>query len=145
VDTGLKFVPVEDSAHGHLLAAEKGRVGQRYILGGRNLTLKQMLDMLAAASGRLAPRWKFPHVLAYAAGFVDSGVSRLLGREPQIPLDGVRMARHKMFVDSSKAERELGFAPGPVEAAIERAAAWYEANGYVVAGRTPAVAGARAA
>jgi dihydroflavonol-4-reductase len=145
VDTGLNFVPVEDCAHGHLLAAEKGRVGQRYILGGRNLTLKQMLDMLAAASGRLAPRWKFPHVLAYAAGFVDSGVSRLLGREPQIPLDGVRMARHKMFVDSSKAERELGFAPGPVEAAIERAAAWYEANGYVVAGRTPAVAGARAA
>ena len=145
VDTGLNFVPVEDCARGHLLAAESGRVGERYILGGRNLTLKQMLDMLAAASGRTAPRWKIPYALAYAAGCVDAGVSRLLGREPQIPLEGVRMARHKMFVDASKAERDLGFAPGPIEAAIERAAAWYESNGYVAAGRMPAVAGARAA
>ena len=84
--------------------------GERYILGGRNLTLKQMLDILAAISGRRAPRWKIPHALAYAAGCVDTAVSRLLGREPQIPLEGVRMARHKMFVDASKAERELGFA-----------------------------------
>jgi dihydroflavonol-4-reductase len=83
--------------------------------------------------------------LAYAAGWVDTGVSRLLGREPQIPLEGVRMARHRMFVDASKAERELGFAPGPIEAALERAVAWYESNGYVAAGRAPAVAGARAA
>jgi dihydroflavonol-4-reductase len=145
VDTGLNFVPVEDCAQGHLLAAERGRVGERYILGGRNLTLKQMLDMLAMASGRPAPRWKFPYVLAYAAGCVDAGVSRLLGREPQIPLEGVRMARHKMFVDASKAGREIGFAPGPIEAALERAAAWYESNGYVAAGRAPAVAGVRAA
>jgi len=145
VDTGLNFVPVEDCARGHLLAAERGRVGERYILGGSNLTLKQMLDMLAAASGRPAPRWKFPHALAYAAACVDTGVSRLLGREPQIPLEGVRMARHKMFVDASKAGRELGFAPGPIEAALERAAAWYESNGYIAAGRAPAVAGVRAA
>ena len=121
VDTGLNFVPVEDCARGHLLAAERGRIGERYILGGRNLTLKQMLDILAAISGRRAPRWKFPHALAYAAGCVDAAVSRLLGREPQIPLEGVRMARHKMFVDASKAGRELGFAPGPIEAALERA------------------------
>jgi dihydroflavonol-4-reductase len=145
VDTGLNFVPGEDCARGHLLAAESGRVGERYILGGRNLTLKQMLDMLAAASGHTAPRWKIPYAVAYAAGCLDAGVSRLLGREPQIPLEGVRMARHKMFVDASKAERDLGFAPGPIEAAIERAAAWYESNGYVAAGRMPAVAGARAA
>ncbi len=145
VDTGLNFVPVEDCARGHLLAAESGRLGQRYILGGRNLTLKQMLDMLAAASGRRAPRWKIPYALAYAAGCVDAGASRLLGREPQIPLEGVRMARHKMFVDASKAERDLGFAPGPIEAAIERASAWYESNGYIAAGHMPAVAGARAA
>src|ERR1700685_2534922 len=72
VDTGLNFVPVEDCAHGHLLAAERGRVGERYILGGRNLTLKQMLDILSSISGRPAPRWKFPHVLAYAAGYVDT-------------------------------------------------------------------------
>jgi dihydroflavonol-4-reductase len=145
VDTGLNFVPVEDCARGHLLAAERGRIGERYILGGRNLTLKQMLDMLSSTSGRPAPRWKIPHVVAFAAGCVDTAVSSMLGREPQIPLEGVRMARHKMFVDASKAERELGFAPGPIEAALERAVAWYESNGYVAAGRTPAVAGARAA
>jgi dihydroflavonol-4-reductase len=145
VDTGLNFVPVEDCARGHLLAAERGRVGERYILGGRNLTLKQMLDMLSSISGRRGPRWKVPHVLAYAAGYVDAAVSRLRGREPQIPLEGVRMARHNMFVDASKAERELGFAPGPVEAALERAVSWYEANGYVAARRSHAVAGARAA
>ena len=145
VDTGLNFVPVEDCARGHLLAAERGRVGERYILGGRNLTLKQMLDMLSSISGRRGPRWKVPHVLAYAAGYVDAAVSRLRGREPQIPLEGVRMARHNMFVDASKAERELGFAPGPVEAALERAVSWYGANGYVAARRSHAVAGARAA
>jgi dihydroflavonol-4-reductase len=145
VDTGLNFVPVEDCARGHLLAAELGRTGERYILGGRNLTLKQMLDILSLTSGRPAPRWKIPHAVAFAAGCVDSAVSSLFGREPQIPLEGVRMSRHKMFVDASKAERELGFAPGPIEAALERAVAWYESNGYVAAGRTPAVAGARAA
>ena len=145
VDTGLNFVPVEDCARGHLLAAERGRVSERYILGGRNLTLKEMLDMLAIASGRPAPRWKIPYVVAYAAGWVDAGISRVLGREPQIPIEGVRMSRHIMFVDASKAERELGFAPGPIEGALERAVEWYETNGYVAAGRAPAVAGARAA
>jgi dihydroflavonol-4-reductase len=145
VDTGLNFVPVEDCARGHLLAAERGRIGERYILGGRNLTLKEMLDMLAIASGRPAPRWKIPYAVAYAAGCVDAGISCVLGREPQIPLEGVRMSRHKMFVDASKAERELGFAPGPIEGALERAVEWYETNGYVAAGRAPAVAGARAA
>jgi dihydroflavonol-4-reductase len=145
VDTGLNFVPVEDCARGHLLAAERGRIGERYILGARNLTLKEMLDMLAAASGRPAPRWKIPYAVAYTAGCVDAGISRVLGREPQIPLEGVRMSRHKMFVDASKAERELGFAPGPIEGALERAVEWYETNGYVAAGRARAVAGARAA
>jgi dihydroflavonol-4-reductase len=145
VDTGLNFVPVEDCARGHLLAAELGRVGERYILGGRNLTLKQMLDMLAAISGRRAPKWKFPHALAYAAGCVDAVTSRLTGREPQIPLEGVRMARHKMFVDGSKSERELGFTHGPIEAALERAIGWYESNGYVAARNAQAVARAHAA
>ncbi|HVA94439.1 MAG TPA: hopanoid-associated sugar epimerase [Candidatus Dormibacteraeota bacterium] len=145
VDTGLNFVPVEDCARGHLLAAERGRVGERYILGGRNLTLKQILDMLAAISGRRAPRWKFPHALAYAAACVDTGVSRMLGRAPQIPLEGVRMARHKMFVDASKAGRELGFVSGPVEAALERAVEWYEANGYIASRGAQPVARAHAA
>ncbi len=145
VETGLNFVPVEDCAQGHLLAAERGRIGERYILGGRNLTLKQMLDILSSTSGRPAPRWKIPYAVAYAAGCADMAISRLTGREPQIPLEGVRMSRHKMFVDASKAERDLGFTPGPIEAALGRAVAWYEANGYVAAGRAPAVAGARAA
>jgi dihydroflavonol-4-reductase len=145
VDTGLNFVPVEDCARGHLLAAELGSIGERYILGGRNLSLKQMLDILAAVSGRRAPRWKFPYVLAYAAGYVDTAVARLVGREPQIPLEGVRMARQTMFVDASKAGRELGFLPGPMEAALERAARWYETNGYVDARGAPSVARAHAA
>ncbi len=145
VDTGLNFVPVEDCATGHLLAAERGRVGQRYILGGRNLTLKEVLDVLAAISGLRAPRWKFPHALAYVAAWVDTAVSGALGREPQIPLEGVRMARHKMFVDASKATSELGFSPGPIEGALERAVRWYEANGYVAARGAHAVARAHAA
>jgi dihydroflavonol-4-reductase len=145
VDTGLNFVPVEDCARAHLLAAERGRIGERYILGSRNLTLKQLLDILATISGRRAPRWKFPHALAFAAGCVDMAFSRMTGREPQIPLDGVRMARHKMFVRTDKAERELGFSCGPMEAALERSFAWYEANGYLACGRTHPVARAHAA
>jgi dihydroflavonol-4-reductase len=114
-------------------------------LGGDNLSLKQMLDILAAVSGRQAPRWKFPHVLAYAAGYVDTAVSRIFGREPQIPLEGVRMARHKMFVDASKAVQELGFVHGPIEAALTRAVSWFEANGYVSARGVQAAARAHAA
>jgi dihydroflavonol-4-reductase len=145
VDTGLNFVPVEDCAAGHLLAAESGRVGERYILGGRNLTLKELLTMLAAVSGRKAPRWKFPHALAYAAAAANTVVARLLSREPQIPLEGVRMARHKMFVDSSKAQRELGFSPGALEAAVERAVRWYQTNCYVASRGAGALARAHAA
>jgi dihydroflavonol-4-reductase len=131
VDTGLNWVPVEDVAAGHLLAAERGKVGERYILGGENLTLKQVLDMLAGFSGQAAPRVRLPHAVALAAAYADAAVSRLLGRAPRIPLEGVRMARHSMFVDDGKARRELGFAPGPVAAALERAVRWYQANGYV--------------
>jgi dihydroflavonol-4-reductase len=131
VDTGLNLVAVEDVAAGHLLAAERGRPGERYILGARNMTLKEILDVLAAIAGRAAPRWRMPHAVALAAAHADRFFAQLLGREPQIPLEGVRMARHKMFVDASKAPRELGFAPGPVEGALERAVRWYEENGYV--------------
>ena len=145
VDTGLNLVPVEDAAAGHLLAAERGRVGERYILGGRNMTLKQILDVLSGITGRPAPRFRLPHAVALAASYADSVVSRLLGREPQIPLEGVRMARHKMFVDCSKAARELGFTAGPVEPALERAVRWYEENGYVAARRVQPVARAHAA
>jgi dihydroflavonol-4-reductase len=110
-----------------------------------NLTLKNVLDILAGITGRPAPRWKFPHALAYAAGCVDTAVSRVLGHEPRIPLEGVRMARHNMFVDVSKAERELGFKHGPIEAAMQRAVAWYESNGYIATRGAQSVARAHAA
>jgi dihydroflavonol-4-reductase len=145
VDAGLNFVPVEDAAAGHLLAAGRGCLGERYILGAENLTLKQVLEMLSRASGRPAPRVRLPHCVALAAGYADAAVSRLLGREPRILLEGVRMARHKMFVNAERACRELGFAPGPVAAALERAVRWYEANGFVAGSHTARVAEARAA
>jgi dihydroflavonol-4-reductase len=131
LDTGLNVVAVEDAAAGHLLAADRGRIGERYLLGGRNMTLKEILDVLARIAGRPAPRFRMPHAVALAAGYADAAVSRLLGREPQIPLEGVRIARHKMFVDCSKAGRELGFQAGSVEAALERAVRWYTEHGYV--------------
>jgi dihydroflavonol-4-reductase len=131
VDTGLNVVAVEDVAAGHLLAAEKGIVGERYILGGRNMSLKEILASLSRISGRRAPRVRLPHSVALGAAYVDSCISRALDREPRIPLDGVRMARHAMFVDGSKAERDLGYAPGPVDAALERAVHWYQDHGYI--------------
>jgi dihydroflavonol-4-reductase len=133
VDTGLNIVAVEDVALGHLLAAEKGRVGERYILGGRNMTLKEILQALAAITGKRAPRVRLPHAVAMAAGYADEMFSRLAGREPQIPVEGVKMSRHKMFVASDKASRELGYAPGPVEKALEHAVRWYEGHGYIAA------------
>ncbi len=131
VDTGLNLVAVEDVATGHLLAAEKGRIGERYILGCRNMTLKEILEVLAPMAGRRAPRVRLPHAFALAAGYADEWFSRLAGREPQIPVEGVKMSRHRMFVASDKAERELGYRPSSVEAALERAVRWYEGNGYV--------------
>ena len=145
VDSGLNFVAVEDAAAGHLLAAQRGQVGERYVLGGENLTLKQVLAMLAQASGRSAPSVRLPHFVALVAGYADAAFSGVLGREPRIPLEGVRMARHSMFVRDSRARTELGFAPGPVAGALERAVRWYEANGYVAGGRAAGVAEAHAA
>jgi dihydroflavonol-4-reductase len=135
VQTGLNVVPVEDIARGHLLAAERGRIGERYLLGGRNMTFKEMLDALATISGQRAPRICLPWRAAMAAGYADQLVARVRGREPRIPLEGVRMARHRMWVRSTKAERELGFQPGSVEAALQRAVRWYWENGYVSSGR----------
>jgi dihydroflavonol-4-reductase len=139
VDTGVNVVAVEDVASGHLLAAERGRPGRRYILGNRNMTLKEILDVLALITGRPAPRVRLPHAVAYMAGLADEWMARVTGREPQIPLEGVRMSRHKMFVDGSLAVRELGFAPQPVEAALERAVRWYWDQGYAAPG--PALSG----
>ena len=131
VDTGLNLVDVADCAQGHLLAMEKAVPGERYILGGENLTLKQILDKLAAITGLPSPKVKLPYAVAYATGVVDTVVSgKLLRREPRVTLDAVRMGRKKMFVTSAKAERELGWNPGPVDDALRRAVEWFQANGY---------------
>jgi dihydroflavonol-4-reductase len=131
VDTGLNLVAVEDVAAGHLLAAERGRIGERYILGSRNMTLKEILEALATIAGRRAPRVRLPHAVALAAGYADEWFSRLVGRQPQIPVEGVKMSRHRMFVESDKAEKELGYRPGSVEAALERAVRWYGEHGHI--------------
>lgn len=131
VDTGLNLVDVKACADGHLAALQKGRSGERYILGGENLTLKQILDKLAAITGLPSPSIRVPYVLALATGVVDEIVTgRICGREPRATIDAVRMGRKKMFVSSSKAERELGWKGGVVDDALRRAAEWFQANGY---------------
>src|SRR5258707_10045120 len=145
VVTGLNFVGVEECAAGHLLVAEKGKVGERYLLGGENLTLKAMLDTLAKITGLRAPSLKIPHRLALGVAYANTVFSRLVGREPGIPIEGVKIARHMMFVDCSRAQRELGFQAGPAAAALERAGRWYEANGYIAKSRPNGMARAAAA
>jgi dihydroflavonol-4-reductase len=130
IDTGLNLVDVRDTAAAHLLAAERGRPGERYIVGCENLTLAEILQKLARLTGKAAPRVKLPYAVAYAAGVVTTGWARLTGRPPRAPLDAVRMAKKKMFVSTEKAGRELGFTPGPVDAALGRAVEWFQANGY---------------
>jgi dihydroflavonol-4-reductase len=145
VETGLNFVGVEECAAGHLLVAEKGKIGERYLLGGENLTLKGMLDILAKLTGLRAPSLKIPHGLALGVAYAETAFSRLIRREPQIPVEGVKIAQHMMFVDTSRAQRELGFQPGPVAAALDRAVRWYEANGYVSKRRAKRIVHAAAA
>jgi dihydroflavonol-4-reductase len=130
IDTGLNLVDVRDTAEAHLLAAERGRPGERYIVGCENLTLAGIFQKLAGLTGREAPRVKLPYAVAYAAGVVTTGWARVTGKPPRAPLDAVRMARKKMFVSHEKARRELGFAPGSVDAALGRAVEWFRANGY---------------
>ena len=131
VETGLNLVDATECARGHLQALEKGRTGERYILGGENLTLKQILDRLAAITGLKSPTVKLPYIFAFATGVVDEMVTgRLLGREPRATIDAVRMGRKMMFVSSAKAERELGWRTVPVEGALRRSVEWFRANGY---------------
>jgi dihydroflavonol-4-reductase len=131
VETGLNLVDATECARGHVQALEKGRTGERYILGGENLTLKQILDRLGAITGLPSPTVKLPYFFALAAGVVDEMVTgRLLGREPRATIDAVRMGRKMMFVSSTKAERELGWRTVPVEGALRRSVEWFRANGY---------------
>jgi dihydroflavonol-4-reductase len=130
IETGLNLVAVEDVARGHLIAAERGRSGERYLLGGRNVSLRELWQMLASICGRRAPSIRIPAAVAMAVAVGCEAVARVCGTEPFVPMDAVRIARHPMFVNTSKAERELGFTPGRIEDALERAIRWYVAGGY---------------
>ncbi len=129
LDTGLNLVDVRDVAEGHLLAFRRGQPGERYILGGRNMDFKEILDALARITGIPSPWLRIPYGVAWWAGAVNGVLSQVTGRRPLIPLDGVRIARHKMFVSSAKAERDLGYRAGPVETALERAVQWFHEQG----------------
>lgn len=131
VETGLNLVDVRDVAEGHVLAAEKGRVGEKYILGNRDMTLKEIFDALSALTGIPSPTVRLPHWVPLAAAAVDTLASRLTGRPPRVPLEGARMSRHRMFFDARKAVSELGLPQTPVEQALGRAVAWFRENGYV--------------
>jgi len=126
IDTGLNIVDVRDTAEGHLLACDKGRAGERYILGSENLTLAQILQKLAAITGRKAPTTKLPYALADCAGACSTAWAGVTGRPPRVPLDAVRMAKKKMWVSHAKATRELGFQPGAADQALSRAVQWFQ-------------------
>ena len=131
VDTGLNLVDVKECARGHVTAMEKGKPGERYLLGGENLSLKQILDKLAAITGLPSPRVKLPYAVALATGVVDTAIRGvLLRREPRVTIDAVRMGRKKMFVSSAKAERELGWQIVPVDNALRRAVEWFREYRY---------------
>jgi len=131
VDTGLNIVHVDDVAAGHLAAAEMGCLGERYILGGENLSLATILDEVARAAGRRAPRIRVPNTVAYPVAIAAEFIARLSGKEPFITLDGVRMSRKKMYFASAKATRTLGYRPRPAGNAIIDAVHWFKANGYL--------------
>lgn len=130
VDSGLNLVDVRDVAEGHVLAAEKGRTAEKYILGHRNLELREVLETLAAITGLPAPRRRLPHWLPIAFAALDTAAARLLRREPRVALEAARLARYKMFFDPGKAVRELGLPQTPVEEPLGRAVEWFRENGY---------------
>ncbi|HJT87271.1 MAG TPA: hopanoid-associated sugar epimerase [Bryobacteraceae bacterium] len=125
IDTGLNIVDARDVAEGHLLACERGRAGERYILGSENLTLAGILRILANITGRKAPTVRLPYAVAYCAGVCSTAWAEVTGAPPRVPIEAVRMARKKMWVTHEKARRELGFHPGPAEGALERAVEWF--------------------
>ncbi len=132
VDTGMNLIHVRDVAIGHIRAAEKGRVGERYILGHRNLTLKEILDTLAAITGLPAPTRRLPHWLPIVVGAVDElFLSRLTGKPPTVAFDSARMAAHPMYYDATRAVTYLGLPQTPIETALQEAVTWFRDHGYV--------------
>ena len=130
VETGLNFVDVRDVAAGHLLAYDKGRSGERYILGGENLALKSLLQRVGAIVGRPAPSVAVPLWLPLAVAWTEENVLARFGRQPTVPIDGVKMSGESMYYDTSKAVRELGYAPKAIDDAIHAAIHWFADNGY---------------
>ncbi len=130
LDTGLNLVDVRDVARGHLLAAQYGTIGERYILGCQNMTLRDILQLAADASGLPAPRWQVPYALALLAGYVSEGCARVTGKQPMVPLAGVRMARHAMYFTAQKAVHELGLPQSSVAEAMRQAVHWFREHGY---------------
>jgi dihydroflavonol-4-reductase len=131
LDGGMNIVAVEDVANAHVLALRHGRAGERYLTGGTNVTLETLFSTVARLAGRRPPRLRVPYPLAYGFGVADEWRCRLLGGvKPRVPLEGVRMGGETMFVASKKAEAELGFRPGPVVEALERAIRWFHDHGY---------------
>jgi dihydroflavonol-4-reductase len=131
LDTGLNVIDVRDVAQGHLLAARHGRIGERYILGHRNLSLRAILEQLAAVSGLRAPRFRLPYGVALAAGYLSEGWATLMRRPPAVPLVGVRLARYPMYFTAQKAVRELGLPQSPIQEALRCAVQWFRDYGYV--------------
>jgi dihydroflavonol-4-reductase len=131
VDTGLNIVHVDDVAEGHLAAAERGRVGERYILGGENMTLEEILAAIAEVVGRRPPWLRVPHSALFPVAMGAELAARITGRDPFVTRDGVRMSRKKMYFSSEKASRELGYTPRPARQAIADAVGWFKANGYL--------------
>jgi dihydroflavonol-4-reductase len=131
VDTGMNLIDVHDCAEGHVLAAQKGRLGERYILGGRNMTLKELFDALAGVTKIASPKLKVPHWVAETYARIENLWSiNIARREPDVPLESVKMSRHKMWFDASKAVHELGLSQNPIERALERAVKWFSEHGY---------------
>jgi dihydroflavonol-4-reductase len=131
VETGMNVVAVEDVADGHLLAAERGRVGERYILGGENVTMKRLLDLLAQVTGLSAPRMRVPYRPILALSYANALACRVTGTTPRMTPDTIRMSHHAMYYDPTKARRELGLPSTPIEEALRRAVEWFAAHGYV--------------
>ncbi|MBI4851734.1 MAG: NAD-dependent epimerase/dehydratase family protein [Acidobacteria bacterium] len=132
VHTGLNLIDVRDVAKGHILAAKKGKIGERYILGNKNVTLKEILDILEKLTGLPAPKNSIPHWIPLAVSYIDELiVSKILRRNPTVTINGAKMAMHPMYYSSDKAVRELGLPQSPIEKALKDAADWFRANGYV--------------
>jgi dihydroflavonol-4-reductase len=130
IDTGMNIVDVDDVAIGHLLAMEKGRIGERYILGSANLMLREVLEILSRLTGVKAPTIKLPRVAILPLAYLNQWMANFTGQPPRIPLEGVKMAKYKMHYDCSKAIRELGFPQTPPEVALEKAVRWFRNHGY---------------